>query len=133
MVHVSGEQTDKRAAVRLVRLERRQQLLDPGIQRGRVRGLRELGRQQGDIAFADRGDAVLGFAFRMTGHRQQLADDLGIGLAVEAIGVDGPGGPHPLEQGSMNGAAASAAGPEQRAVDVEDDETHGFENRRLGG
>ena len=128
MLHVAGEETDQGPTRGFMRLERDQQFFDAGIESGRLRRFRELGRQQADIAIAYGCDPVLGLALGVTGHLQQLAHDLRVGFPVEAIGIDGAGGAHFLEQGSLNGSASGAVGPEQRSVDVEQDQTHGTEN-----
>jgi len=42
---------------------------------------------------------------------QQLAHDLRIGLAIEAVPVDRPGSPHFIEQGAVDGAPARTRRP----------------------
>jgi hypothetical protein len=52
---------------------------------------------------------------------QELTDDLRIGLAIEAVAVDWAGGPHLVEQRTMNGAPSRTIRPEESSVDVEED------------
>jgi len=60
----------------------------------------------------------------VSGQGQQLAHDLRIGLPVEAVGLNRARRARLLEQGAMDRPPARAVGPEQGAVDVEEDELH---------
>ena len=55
---------------------------------------------------------------------QQLAYDLRIGLAIEAVPVDRTGGAHFIEHRAVNCASTRPSGPQQRAVDIEEDQAH---------
>src|SRR6185312_8731840 len=67
---------------------------------------------------------------RMTRQRQQLAHDLRIRLAIEAVAVDRARGAHFIDHGAVNRAPACASGPEEGSVYVEKDKSHG---RKIGG
>jgi len=121
VLHVAGEQADERPAVGFVGLQRREQLFDPGIELGCLRGLRELGSEQIDIAPAHRGDSVVRAELRVSCQFQELAHDLRIGLAIEAVAVDWAGGPHLVQQRLMNGAPSCTVCPQEGSVDVEKD------------
>ena len=60
----------------------------------------------------------------MPREREQLSHDLGVRLPVEPIALDRPRRPDLVQQGAMNRAPAGAVRPQQRAVDVEEDELH---------
>ena len=124
MLHVPGEQADERAAVGFVGLERRKQIHDAWIQPGGVRGFGELGGEQVHVTAAHCGNTIVGLRLRVPGQREQLAHDLRIGLAIEAIAFDRPRRAHLVKQRAMDGASPCAVGPQEGAVDVEEDEPH---------
>jgi hypothetical protein len=64
-------------------------------------------------------DVLVGVAL----HAHQLADDLRIGLAVEAM-LRGSCAPEYLDQRALHGPTARAVGQQDRSVDVEQDESH---------
>jgi len=107
-----------------LRLEGREQLGDPDHEPRGLRRLPELGREQLDVAAAHRLNALLVRRLRVAGQSQQLAHDLRIGLPVEAVGLDRTRRPRLEEQRAMDRPPTRAVGPEQRAVDVEQDELH---------
>ena len=119
MLDISGEQSDERAARRFIGLERTEQLRDAGIHLRRLGWLLELGGEQLDVAAADRRHAIVRARVRMARQLQQLAHDLRIGLAIEAVPVDRPRRPHFIEQGAVNRPSSRPCGPEEGSVDVE--------------
>src|SRR6266852_2751646 len=104
----------------------------PRHQRGRLRGFVQFRPQMLDIPAAHGVDARSVPSPGVAGEREQLADDLGIGLAVEAVVLDRPGRTGLVQQGAMDRPPTRAIGPEQRAVDVEQDEFHERNLRRSG-
>src|SRR6266480_7093999 len=69
-------------------------------------------------------DATRILGRRVAREREQVAHDLRIGLAVEAVALDRARGARLVEQRALNRPPARAVGPEQGAVDVEEDELH---------
>src|SRR5207249_5601928 len=61
---------------------------------------------------------------RVSRERQEIPHDLRIGLPIEPVGLDGPRRTGFVEECALNGAAAGAVGPQERAIDVEQDELH---------
>src|SRR2546425_10557630 len=75
-------------------------------------------------AAADRLNACFVLRVAVTRERQQLAHDLRVGLAVEAVGRDRPRRARLSQQRAMDRSPARAVGPQQSAVNVEEDELH---------
>src|SRR5881394_3226047 len=111
-----------------MRLERNEQLVDAWIQLRDLGWLGELGGQQVDVAATHRRHARVGPSIGMTGQLEQLAYDLGIGLAVEPVPVDGAGGTHFVQQRAMDRPPARPICPKESSVDVKQNQTHGTEN-----
>src|SRR5437868_2360732 len=107
-----------------MRLERAEQLVDAWIQLRDLGWLGELGGQQVDVAATHRCHARVGPSVGMTGQLEQLAHDLGIGLAVEPVPIDGAGGTHFVQQRAMDCPPSGAVGPQERAVNIKEDQTH---------
>ncbi len=107
-----------------MRLEGEEQLGDPDHEPRRLGRLLELGREQADVAAAHRFNALLVRGPRVAGQRQQLAHDLRIGLPVEAVGLDGPGGTGLVDERALDRPAPGAVGPQERPIDVEQNELH---------
>jgi len=107
-----------------VRLEPCEQFFDAGQDLGRLSGTVELNPQMLDVAEADGGDQRVVACVRMAREREELPHDLGVGLPIEAVGRDRSGRTRLVAQRAMNGASSGAIGPEERTVDVEQDELH---------
>src|SRR2546427_12831630 len=98
---------------------------DPHHQPRRLRRPLELCAEMIHVASADRPDHARVLRARMPRERQEVPHDLWVGLPVEAVGVDGSRGTGLVHQGTLDRPAAGAVGPEERAIDVEQDELHG--------
>src|SRR5207253_7544161 len=61
---------------------------------------------------------------RMPRERQEITHDLRIGLPVEAVGLDGPGGTGLVDERALDRPAPGAVGPQERPIDVEQNELH---------
>ena len=107
-----------------MRFECGEQLPRPRHQPGGLGGRGQLGAQVFHIAATDGVDATRILGRRVAREREQVAHDLRIGLAVEAVALDRPRGARLVEQRALNRPPARAVGPEQGAVDVEEDELH---------
>src|SRR2546430_17617124 len=96
----------------------------PRHQPGGLGGRGQLGAQVFHIAATHGVDATRILRRRMTREREQVAHDLRISLAVEAVALDRARGARLVEQRALNRPPACAVGPQQAAVDVEEDELH---------
>src|SRR3989449_10933273 len=117
-------QADERAALGLVRLERREQVGDPHHQPRRLGRPLELGAEMLDVSSADRLDHGGIPGSRMPRERQEITYDLRIGLPIEAVALDGPRGTGLVEERALDRPAPGAVGPQERPIDVEQNELH---------
>src|SRR5207237_8908419 len=97
---------------------------DPTVPPRRPSPWPQLGAKVIHIAATDRLDHARVVRVRVSGERQEIPHDLRIGLPVEPVGLDGPRRTGFVEECALNGAAAGAVGPQERAIDVEQDELH---------
>jgi len=63
----------------------------------------------------------------MTRELEQLAHDQRIGLAIQPVAIDRAGGAGLVAQRRPHRAAAGPVGPQERAIDVEENELHAWE------
>src|SRR5205823_12156009 len=85
---------------------------------------RQLRAEMIHITAAHRVDQGRILRSRMPSERQEISYDLRVGLPVEAVALDGPRGTGLVDEGTLDRPAPRAVGPEQRPIDVEQDELH---------
>src|SRR6184192_2823117 len=107
--HVAGQQTHEGALPCFVRFECGEQLPRPRHQPGGLGGRGQLGAQVFNIAATHGVDATRILGRRVAREREQVAHDLRIGLAVEAVALDRARGARLVEQRALNRPPARAA------------------------
>src|SRR2546422_1958021 len=60
----------------------------------------------------------------MPRERQEITHDLRIGLPIEAVALDGPRSTGLVEERALDRPAPGAVGPQERPIDVEQNELH---------
>jgi hypothetical protein len=80
--------------------------------------------QLGDVSVEESRQRAADVLVAQPGRPHEVEDDLGIGLAAEVVVRDGPGRSVHRHQRAPDGEAPGAAGCQERAVDVEEEEPH---------